>query len=467
MKKFALVVILCLLVNVVSQASEVDSISAKNVAINFYNSNNNSNKLITNIKLVYTEMAEDSTPAYYVFSVNTEDGFVIVSADDLAQPVLGYSTTGNYIKSNISPAMNSWMSDYKLQISEMKKDEIETSPEITFKWQYYLTPNEKSGKNKTNCVEPLLTTKWDQSPYYNALCPVESVTGCVATSMAQVMKHWNHPTKGNGLHSYCNCTSNNFQNDYGTITANFDTTIYNWSNMPDELTAPNDDVALLMFHCGVSVDMDYGASKSSASFNSAAKALIEYFGYNPATLRYITRDTSDTEWMITLKTELDNNRPIIYNLNGIHAWVCDGYDDNNFLHMNWGWGGSGDGYYALTDTIQITNGWKFWGSKRAYGAIIGIQPLNTTGFQPILSLPQKLSLYPNPAANKLTLKSSAIKSYKEVNISVINMYGEKLINEDTEWINNNSININNLPSGIYFVQVTNDSGKWTGKFIKE
>jgi hypothetical protein len=220
----------------------------------------------------------------------------------------------------------------------------------------------------STAVSPLVQTKWDQSPYYNNLCPYDNskgertVTGCVATAMAQVMNYWEYPKKGTGFHSYNH-------SKYGTLNANFGSTTYDWANMPNELTSSSSTVqknavATLMYHCGVSVDMDYNVSSEGGSgayvissrspvTHCTEYALKTYFGYKTSIQGVQKADYTTTNWKNLLKAELDASRPIVYAGfgDGGHCFVCDGYDNNDYFHFNWGWGGLYDGYFALNALI--------------------------------------------------------------------------------------------------------------------
>jgi hypothetical protein len=205
--------------------------------------------------------------------------------------------------------------------------------------------------------------------------------------MAQVMKFWNYPTTGTGFHSYNHST-------YGTLSANFGSTTYNWTNMPNQLTSASTStqrsaVATLMYHCGVSVDMNYGVaseggssayviSSASAVTHCTEYALKTYFGYK-STLQGIKKaNYTNTNWINILKTELNAGRPMVYAGfgDGGHCFVCDGYDNNNFFHFNWGWGGSYDGYFTL-DALNPGSG-GIGGGSYSYNdgqqAVIGIEP---------------------------------------------------------------------------------------------
>ncbi len=382
-------------------AIPVDSLTAKSVAINFYNYN--ANKRAIKFTVAYIEKSDDGSPVYYIFNVNQDDGFVIVSGDNAAMPVWGYSQTGKYVKDNLPPNFINWMEGYKQQILYAKANSLYPTYEIENTWQTYIISNKKGlGNGEKGSVGPLLTTKWDQTPYYNDLCPYDyrlharAVTGCVATTMAQIMKYWNYPVTGSGFHSYNHP-------DFGTLSANFGSTTYNWSGMPDNVSSTNTSVATLMLQCGVSVEMDYGVEGSGAwvitADNSVCSqsAYTRYFGYDPSKIQGLERYRyTDTQWKTFLNNELNNSRPVQYvgtSSAGGHTWVCDGYDANNYYHMNWGWGGDCDGYFNINSLIPTAK----MNFNSNHQALIGIQPLSTPSTAS-LKLISSITVTPNPIA---------------------------------------------------------------------
>lgn len=312
---------------------------------------------------------------------NGTDGFVIIAGDDNVTPVLGYSDEGAFNPENIPLNMQEWLEGYKSQIRYVIENEIEATAEIRQEWHQLLNPSQPNLIARTNTatyVAPLITTKWDQSPHFNALCPYDNtenqrtVTGCVATAMAQVMKYWNHPTTGTGSHSYTHPT-------YGTLSANFGSTTYQWNSMPNRVTSANSAVATLMYHCGVSVEMDYGVAASGANTLDVVDALKNYFGYSNSVEGKHRRNYGDAQWVALLKNELDSARPIQYAATGSdggHSFVCDGYDNNGYFHMNWGWSGNSDGYFPIDalNPSSLGTGGGSGGFNTNHRAIIGIKP---------------------------------------------------------------------------------------------
>jgi photosystem II stability/assembly factor-like uncharacterized protein len=232
---------------------------------------------------------------------------------------------------------------------------------------------------------PLLTTTWDQPSPYNKFCPADkqdpskkALVGCVAVAMSQIMRYHQWPTSGKGWYKY-------LHPDFGVQYANFENTNYDWSNMPNKLTSSNtteeiDAVATLCYHAGVSVDMGYGIESSGAYSLDVTYALTNYFNYDPTTIKYLSFDNfSESGWIDIIKSEIDAGRPIYYSgssqQSGGHAFVCDGYNTDNQIHINWGWSGYADGYYVVTSLKPNGTSYDFSNNNNI---IIGIQPNSTS-----------------------------------------------------------------------------------------
>lgn len=232
-------------------------------------------------------------------------------------------------------------------------------------------------------VEPLLgQTAWNQEWPYNLLCPLydglqPSATGCVATAMAQVMYYYRWPEQGQGQHSYR-------ASKLGTLSADFGQTRYDWDQMLPRYdstasVASQQAVAQLMLHCGIAVDMTYGES-SGANDTDVPPALTTYFGYNPDIHYRQRRHYTLTEWLTIIHEELLAGRPVLAygaSRSGAHAYVFDGMDADGMIHINWGWGGMSNGYFApidLTPPAQGTGG-SASGYNMEQRIVTDIQPL--------------------------------------------------------------------------------------------
>jgi|GEM_PF-1733406 len=295
-------------------------------------------------------------PLIYILPVQG-GGFVLVAADDVSEPILAYSSTGSFDYPITSPEIRYWIGIYENQLLEavsMRLPNTEKRPV----WDDILAERFDRWTDTRN-VNPLLSTTWDQGQYYNQLCPYDASgpgqhawAGCVATAMGQVMKYWSHPAQGTGSNSYTDGSA--FPPAYGTISANFSSTTYSWSSMPNALTTNNTAVATLLFHCGVAVDMDYGVSAGSGALVFTNDAMKNNFAYDPAAQWQWRSSYSDTDWMNLMKGDLNSGRPIIYqgydpaNPSSGHSFVMDGYNSSNYFHFNFGWSGMGNGYFLLT-----------------------------------------------------------------------------------------------------------------------
>ena len=370
-----------------SFAKQVGEETAKTVGYNFLKSQAHSSVPAdaSGLQLVYTvKSADKSNICMYIFNTAT-NGFVVVSGDDIANPVLGYSDEGMFDPGNIPPDLAYLTNGLSNDISYGIEHSIAASSTIQGKWSMLKSTAPVAAKaTASTVVAPLVLTKWNQSPYYNYTCPFDNtqntytLTGCVATAMAQVMRYWSYPATGTGSHSY-----NHPQ--YGQQSANFGATTYRWDVMSytiGSLSAGAIDT--IMYHAGVSVNMDYGVDESgsyvisSASpiTNCAEYSLKTYFKYKSSLQGLARNQYSTQQWLAMLKMELNASRPIIYSgfgNQGGHCWIADGYDANDFLHLNWGWGGASNGYFALNAMDPASMG-PGNGFDNNHQAIIGIMP---------------------------------------------------------------------------------------------
>ena len=383
MKRSAHFLIFCMLFTLVANARVVDVQSARQLAEKFCLQYIKVKPL--DVQLQQTETTSKGVPVYYVFSTSSTGGFIIISAEDAAHPVIGYSPTGEFKLPDPKANIAIWMQKRKEEIEFIRLNNLLPDADISNEWAgaFGQTAFNKGVNPNLQSVAPLCQTTWNQSPYYNAMCPSGCLTGCVATAMSQIMRYWSWPVTGTGSSSYCDCTQNGFTQNNGTLSANYGTTTYNWANMPNYISSNNNDVALINFHCGVSVQMDYTPNFSGAWVINADNPIcaqnsyVQYFKYDPNTIQGLKRaNYSDPQWIQLLENDLNLNRPIQYAgwdpSAGGHTWVCDGYDVNNNLHMNWGWGGYSNGYYALNNLNP--GGYNF---SNNHEACIGIQPLNS------------------------------------------------------------------------------------------
>lgn len=323
------------------------------------------------------QIDQNQIPVYYIFNEKNGNGFILISANNLMLPVLGYSFSGSFEKEKTNPSLeyllNKYVENINLAIENGAQD-----AHVKEAWEYFKTDSQLMAPA---VFVNLITTSWDQDCYYNLYAPSDisgpcshAYAGCVATSMSMVMKYHNYPAIGFGMHSYTHPS-------YGNLSANFGSTNYAWTNMPNQLNSSSaltqkQSIARLMADCGIAVDMNYGSNGSGSNIGFSADALSSYFRYNYSSNEEMASNYSSLEWGQILRDQLDNNMPIIYS--GIdntigygHAWGVDGYQGSNYFHMNWGWSGYNNGYYLLT-YLNVA-GYNF---NSTQSAVINIKPAN-------------------------------------------------------------------------------------------
>ena len=396
---FLILVGISLLFNGNLTAKPVDTLSAKTVATHFLAGRNGTvsrsaqHANIAYVGTFHDESSRQAIPSYFI--INTEGGFVILSADDRIEPILGYSTEGTFDSDNIPSNMLAFLDGFSSQIKAYLQNAPSMPNEATAKWTSLMRDDYRPFSTKGAVIGPLLETTWDQNYPYNYFCPTDAnatsqaanghtYAGCVATAMAQMIRYWEYPEYGVGSKAYqCNnaTATAGAYGDYGTLQANFGGTHYLYSIMPNSISSTSPDaqitqVALLTYHCGVSVEMMYGPNASSAGTYYATNALAQYFKYSTTygtlTPQYKSRGSySDNDWINLLKSELNEWRPVIYSGRGSyggHAFICDGYDDQGYFHFNWGWSGSHNGYFILS---SLNPG--YYDFNNDHGIIIQIQ----------------------------------------------------------------------------------------------
>lgn len=351
-------------------------------------------KMYKSVELTQVSRRSVDNQHFYVFNLNDNQGWVLVADDDRSIPILGYSKSGEFVTENLSANIEAWLTGISSEIQYIIDNDIVADEKTTSLWKELFSDVSTEFINRgEKVVNPLVQTRWNQAPYYNDHCPYDNqygertVTGCVATAMAQVLKYWNYPEVGSGSHSYSTSS-------YGTLYANFGGTQYAWNNMPNRVTSPNNAVATLMYHCGVSVDMSYGVAETGGSGayvissytnseNCAEFAFKNYFGYKSSAHGEMKDNTSDSQWKNMLRADLNASRPLVYAGfgNGGHCFVCDGYDNSDMFHFNWGWDGQNDGFYSLSALNPGSGGagggsYSFTNNQQA---IFGLEPTQSGG----------------------------------------------------------------------------------------
>lgn len=328
--------------------------------------------------------------SYYVFNIGQADGFVIVSGDDRTPAILGYADSGSLNMEALPDGLRYLLDGYEEQMEWMDENGIDGNLAAG---QASGTVTRRSAARTT--ISPLIKTRWDQGAPYNHYCPKideeTTVTGCVATSMAQLMYYHQWPDDQNEV-PYTTPYISGYQT-VGEISAAAElfsdapATSFGWNYMkPSYFEGYSDPsaekaVAKLMRYCGQSIQMSYGVDVSSGYNEAIPSALKTYFGYDGGVRNTYRKNYSYVEWVDLIYSELAENRPVILggqSMGGGHSFVCDGYDTDDYFHINWGWSGSSDGFFRLSVLQPWSQG--IGGSSTLDGfsfsqnAIIGIQP---------------------------------------------------------------------------------------------
>jgi hypothetical protein len=305
-----------------------------------------------------------------VYIVNLKPGgWILLSGDDKATPVLGYSFSGTFDKDYPEQsAVGSWMNFYSRTLETVRNDRKLTRNAL---W------NGNSGSFRLKsaaiaAVEPMIPVAWDQGKSWNGFCPADVdgpggrvYVGCVGVCMAQAMSYYHYPSQGTGTKTY-------YQSPYGTIIVHFDRELpYQWDSM--SLDVPDKYNSRLLFHTAASVGMDFGATGSSAQTRNVPTSLVKYFKYFSGA-KYLARYDDDSTWNALLALELASGRPLIYSGfpqddNVGHAFNIDGIDVRGYFHLNWGWSGKYNGYYLINNLHPGT-----YNFTRDQGAVINIRP---------------------------------------------------------------------------------------------
>ena len=390
----------------------------------------------------------DGIDNLYLFNVQGSDtqskvvqeGFVVVSGDDIAAPILAFSTEGTRLSDNMqadNPAAYAYLQRFGRQIAAAKAEGMAATPAIRQKWAQLESDDvvdnvrvriaAKGEYLNDNIPQLLGQMRWGQDAPYNDRCPGNSVTGCVATAFGMIMNYWDYPEHGFGMHAY-NGADNPaaYPNwTYGEQYADFEHTFYDWEHMADAafINSPNEEkeaISTLLYHIGVSLDMRYSPSGSGcwslpecAMFDTslhlydrahtigADYRIPRHFGYKYSYSGMRDSIGNDSVWLHMLYNSLAEGKPIYYagwaaddseaghsGTSG-HGYILDGYFsdaiDTNFFHINWGWNGSANGFFKIDAMRPSSNDFTQW-----HGAIIGIEPdtsyhgYDYTGIRPLL-----------------------------------------------------------------------------------
>lgn len=348
--------------------------------------------------------ADGTTPAIYIFQRDDAGGFVMVSAETETQAIIAYSDTDKFMGEQIPDNLRFWLDRYAHQITLVGQQQRQQA----------------SSTQAFSPVEPLMKSQWNQYEPFNNACPklggYPTLTGCVAVAIAQIMYYYQYPAKGRGSHSYTwNST---------TLSADFGATTYDWKNMlveynGSETQVQKNAVATLLYHAGVSCNMNYGTMASSGSLATAVQSLITYFDFDSAIVPVPVYYWGTEYTLNTIAEELAQKRPVLMDArtpNGDgHAFICDGIDADGQLHINWGWGGLSDGYYAFT-LMNPTS----YDVRDAYSesvlAYIGVQPNQQNPGKPVVVM-KKLEMACESRIAKSTPVSFNLNTVRNIGVA--------------------------------------------------
>ena len=379
------------------------------------------------VELAFTQHQVDTTtPAVYVFN-STNKGFVLVSAEDNARAILGYSDQDTFDANNIPENMQFWLQMYADEMGRLGEEAMKRGAEEAKKAMKRKVIGDEAMRREASAetyptISPILgETIWGQGKPFNNKCPEingeHTAAGCVATALSQIMYAHKYPTKGTGSHSYTT------ESKGLKVSADFGNTTYDWANMiPDYnssyTTAQANAVATLMYQVGVAADMDYTVDASGAVSSIALTALTKYFGYDKA-IHVLPKDFMTEESLLqAIVSDLQAGRPVYVsgatvNKEG-HAFVCDGMKSDGYLHINWGWYGMANGYFAISALNPEVQGTGGSASNLAFTEGVGVY----TNIKPN----EGGKAMPLATVNKLTrVSADAISKTTEVCFSLDNL----------------------------------------------
>lgn len=359
MKKYCFLIlahIVCVLVSLHAENIDVDK--ARLVATSFLQQQSGLSLRSSSLALHQVNIeqsllrTESIDPNLFVFNINDDEGFIIVSGDDRALPVLAFSDEGKIDIDEISPATLYWLSRYNRQMEEAAQQNAPRSQQIIQKWKAL---EQGSVTPELRVTSHLPTPNWGQGYPFHLLCPQindqYTYTGCTATAMAMIMYYHRWPEQATGSHSY--------YWDKQTLYTNFPDP-YNWKTMPSEreditTEAQQKQIARLMYDCAVSVNSSFGLLATGAAYSTPAAAFPQFFKYE-TDIHWRSRIGYTTQqWFEIARTDIDNGFPLILcgeGSHGGHVFVCDGYMNSDYFHINWGWYGRSNGYFAV-DALEV------------------------------------------------------------------------------------------------------------------
>ncbi|MBN1388827.1 MAG: C10 family peptidase [Bacteroidales bacterium] len=451
-KILILIYALCMFVNAVAQLPEEDIIyRVARAHINNYFPGG-AREIISMDTLFYA-----NEPDIFVINIK-EGGWILISGDKRTIPVLGFDYEGFFAMPDKKENITSydWIFSYSQQIKKIREEKSMT---VHQGWKIDAADDKGMEENRV-VVEPLIKTKWNQGAGWNRFCPEDSLgpgghtyVGCVAVAMAQALSVYQVPDTGTS-------TNKIYREDYGIIEAKFNETHYIWDSM--SLDEPDDYNSLLLFHCAVAVNMNFGPDGSSARTSDARSAMGRYFKMTKRAIATSRAYTDEDVWVENIINDLILGRPIIYSGNADdgesgHAFNIDGVNGTgskgiNYFHLNWGWGGNLNGYYLIDDLTPGNHDY-----SENHLAVFKIQPYY---YPTDVILNDTLVPVGAPAGTAIGLPEVVDEAYD--NDYEIIMISDSVY-QDNEWINEYYLENDSVKTGRVFTE--DDIGKDTVRFI--
>lgn len=361
MKK-TIIMLAAALMGAVAMAAPVSQQTAAKVAANYVSQQPGASG-----SLEVTEV-EPYGDALYIVNFAPQ-GFAVVSADDTYYPIIGYSTQGSVHAASLPDNMDNLLREAENGVTTLKKRAAAPNT----KWRAYENGVVRFSRAGGERVEPLISVNFNQTKPYNKYCPTsgnkQAIVGCVAVAMSQAMSVQRFPAQPYGQKTY-GCAN------FGTVSVNYDKEPkYDW----DKIVSGSDgwdEAARLMFHAGVAVSMDYGFDGSGIPSNQVYRitdALKEHFGYS-SQVNYHWKSSYTGDWEQLILNELYADRAVVYNAidskGGYgHSFNIDGFDGDKMFHVNWGWGGVGNGYFRLDHLADAAMNMNY---DSSHVAVVGI-----------------------------------------------------------------------------------------------
>ncbi|MDY6326186.1 MAG: C10 family peptidase [Bacteroidales bacterium] len=309
------------------------------------------------LKVAETYRQSGGEEAFYRFDI-PGGGFAVVSASLTTPPVLAYSLKNRF---ETIPPVSQLFALYTAEIEQAEKNGWSAREKAAASWERLLNDDFVPGRAAGQSAGPLLTTEWDQGRFYNTYCPWDVnagpyydyrvPNGCVALACSQILNYHRYPESGVGITTY-------IPQGYPRQTVYFHRHKYNYDAMCDKPQSYANEIAKLAHHFGVAIQMNYNYDGSGAHTAQAKNKLTTVFKYDPTITSYFRDSYLDTfiyEYIEALKNEIDNRRVVYYSgcsqSGSCHAYVLDGYDEDDRFSLNYGWGGASNGFYAIDNFV--------------------------------------------------------------------------------------------------------------------